>query len=443
MARTENRTVRRRATVVLTLAMVGLVWPQPLAAQAGNLPADMFGILRRPLGAIFGTVDRIGRQLDPRQRVAPQPARPPAAAARPRGAAPMAIRTSPPRGASAATPAAAAAAARSAALAPGEDVRPRAGTASPAEPYRPAREPSKFGLGVPALWPTAFEDAIGYSLWPTSYDRRFRAHGIADVLGSMFVWGETTPQARRVDMAHAQGTDASAARSDTAPALGTCAAASPMAPDWPASEIVLSVNTTRAQRLALDRLRTAVSQAVATLRATCRDDATLGPVERLRAMQNQLWAVQEALSLVRGPLAEFYDTLSDDQRRQFLVEAPVTDPRAAAQTAAAPNQAQIARLCGMPPAPDWPIRQIAQALRPTEAQRASLEVLRRTAMEMGQLLLASCMSAPPATPVARLDAAADRLTAVVFAAANVALALNDFYGQLSDEQKAKLKPLRP
>jgi hypothetical protein len=60
---------------------------------------------------------------------------------------------------------------------------------------------------------------------------------------------------------------------------------------------------------------------------------------------------------------------------------------------------------------------------------------------MGLFLMLSCMQATPATPAARLDAAADRLTAVIFAASTVALAFNDFYDQLSGEQKAKFNSL--
>ena len=57
---------------------------------------------------------------------------------------------------------------------------------------------------------------------------------------------------------------------------------------------------------------------------------------------------------------------------------------------------------------------------------------------MGQFLMASCLQPIAATPMERLDAAADRLTAVIFAASNVNIALNDFTSQLSEEQKAKL-----
>ena len=65
----------------------------------------------------------------------------------------------------------------------------------------------------------------------------------------------------------------------------------------------------------------------------------------------------------------------------------------------------------------------------------------KKSFEMGQFLMASCLKPMPATPAERLDAAADRLTAVIFAASNLNMALNDFTSQLSDEQKTKLNSM--
>ena len=93
----------------------------------------------------------------------------------------------------------------------------------------------------------------------------------------------------------------------------------------------------------------------------------------------------------------------------------------------------------MPKSSDWPIWQIERAMRHTQAQRASFDELQKKTSEMGQFLLASCLQPIPATPTARLDTAADRLTAVIFAANHVGLALNDFYHQLSEQQQAKFK----
>ena len=74
-------------------------------------------------------------------------------------------------------------------------------------------------------------------------------------------------------------------------------------------------------------------------------------------------------------------------------------------------------------------------------EEAFWELLQKKSFEMGQFLMASCLKPVPATPAERLDAAADRVTAVIFAISNVNIALNDFTSELSDEQKTKLNSL--
>jgi hypothetical protein len=102
----------------------------------------------------------------------------------------------------------------------------------------------------------------------------------------------------------------------------------------------------------------------------------------------------------------------------------------------------LARMCGMP-TDGSVLGQVEQAFQPppTKAQRDSLESLKKKSSEMGQFLMASCLQPMPATPAERLDFAADRLTAVIFAASTVSLAFNDFYDQLSDQQKTKFNSL--
>src|SRR5262249_13925145 len=129
----------------------------------------------------------------------------------------------------------------------------------------------------------------------------------------------------------------------------------------------------------------------------------------------------------------FYATLNDDQKRAFA--APAQPAGAGARQ---PSRSDMARMCDLPAQADAPIRQIEQAIRPTAAERASLEAFEKRSSAMGQFLLASCMTPVADTPAQRLDAAADRLTSVIFAISNVNTALNDFTSQLNGEQKAKL-----
>ncbi len=308
------------------------------------------------------------------------------------------------------------------------------GSASTDEPraVEPVRQAARLGTVGPLAWPSAYEDVVGFALWPKEYGERLRAHGIADVLGTALVPSATLAARTRANNAQARADEPNAA-----PVAAGCGSVDLTATDWPIAQIATSIELDAAQRGALDQLTTALSDAIASIKSTCRgDEAGLTPVERIQVMQNTLWAVHGAAQLIRGPLARFYDSLTDQQKQQFAAPAPQQ------ANARGISRADMARMCGAPVSNEAPMRQIEQSLRPTKAQRASLDALQKTSSEMGQFLMASCLKPIEATPAARLDAAADRLTAVIFAASNVNITLNDFTSQLSDEQKSKLNSLR-
>jgi hypothetical protein len=309
---------------------------------------------------------------------------------------------------------------RNAALSvPDDEPRARAG-----EPVRTPAPQARLGTVGPLAWPTAYEDVIGFTLWPKEYGERLRVHGIGDVLSTAFAPGSAI--AARTQQARAE--DASGA-----PVPAACGSVDLTAKDWPIAQITSSLELNEAQRTALDQLKTALSDAMSSIKSTCRNDTNLAPVERLRAMQNTLWAVHDAAQLIRAPLTNFYDTLNDEQKQRFAAPAQH-------QTGRAPSRIEMARMCDLPQA-DQAMRQIDQSVRPTKPQRSSLEALQKKSFEMGQFLMASCLKPIPATPIERLDAAADRLTAVIFATSNLNMALNDFTSQLSDDQKAKLNTM--
>jgi len=80
-------------------------------------------------------------------------------------------------------------------------------------------------------------------------------------------------------------------------------------------------------------------------------------------------------------------------------------------------------------------------IRPNKDQAASLENLHKTSSDMAKLLIASCAQPIPADPLARLDAAADRLTALNYAATTVQIAFDDLYSKLNNDQKARFDSL--
>jgi hypothetical protein len=318
---------------------------------------------------------------------------------------------------------------RNATLVPDDEPQARAGASSQAAPL--PRAQFRLGTVGPLAWPTAYEDVIGFTLWPKDYGERLRVHGIGDVLATALAPSASIAARMRANNVQ----QARADDPNSAPAIPSCGSVDLTSSDWPVTQIASTIELTDAQRGTLDQLKTALSDGVSSIKSSCRNDADLAPVERLRAMQNVLWTVHDATQLIRAPLAKFYDSLTEEQKQKFA--APET-PQTGGRTM---SRSDMARLCDLPSSADAPMRQIEQGLRPTKAQRASLELLQKKSFEMGQFLMASCLKPMPATPAERLDAAADRLTAVIFAASNVNMALNDFTSQLSDEQKTRLNSL--
>jgi len=60
-----------------------------------------------------------------------------------------------------------------------------------------------------------------------------------------------------------------------------------------------------------------------------------------------------------------------------------------------------------------------------------------TSAQLGQLFMVSCPAEAAPTPLARLDAAGERLLTSASAAMRTTVSLRDLHGRLSDEQKAR------
>jgi hypothetical protein len=92
---------------------------------------------------------------------------------------------------------------------------------------------------------------------------------------------------------------------------------------------------------------------------------------------------------------------------------------------------------------NWPASEIEARLHPTEAQRDSLATLQDASAKAADLLKSSCQTSDAITPPARLDAVGKRLDTMLQAVKMVRAALDDFYGKLSDEQKAQFEAIGP
>jgi hypothetical protein len=309
-----------------------------------------------------------------------------------------------------------------------------ANRAAPPGQEQDEQDQAKLGWVGPLAWPTAYEDVVGYALWPNDYGEDFRQHGFGDIVATIVgplkapsptVVGTSRPETVGAGPSNACDGNASAQS------------------DWPGVQIAQTITLTPEQKAAFDKLQAASTEAVKTIKAGCIDAAQRPPTQRLTELEQRLWQVQNAGSLIRAPLKAFYDQLTPEQKAKFTVQAPAPqdprgDPRAA--NAAMGRQAQACAAQGAGDA-ERLMKVIQQAVRPSQQQRAALEAFGKASSDMAKLLIASCAQPIPADPVARLDAADNRLTAMNYAATNVDVALNAFYGGLTDEQKTRFDTL--
>jgi len=118
---------------------------------------------------------------------------------------------------------------------------------------------------------------------------------------------------------------------------------------------------------------------------------------------------------------------------------PIQADRQALQEA---NTAATESCNGLAPGvTDLPIARIKDTVRPTGDQVAALDELSAAVAKANDAIKASCPTAVPLTPVARLDAAAARLQAMIQALDIVRDPLQRFYVLLSDEQRERFNAM--
>jgi hypothetical protein len=296
-----------------------------------------------------------------------------------------------------------------------------------------------IGWVGPVFWPYAYDDFFDYVFWPYAYDD-FWPYAYEDVyygiyggygyvdqgVGVRASPGARTTRARTVRALNGAGSAGG----------GVCGEQAPELTNWPIESISEVVQPTDAQRPLLTELKDATAKAVEILRASCPTDLPSIPTGRLAAMESRLQVMLDAVQTVRGPLDQFYQSLTDEQKERFNVVAP-TD------TAASQDRRDLTRLCTErgPGVADLPIDRIAQAVRPDDVQRAALEELRAASTRAGEGLKADCPTYRALTPTGRVEAMQQRLEAMLTAVRTVQPALAKFYDGLSDEQKARFNAI--
>jgi len=301
----------------------------------------------------------------------------------------------------------------------------------------------------PVFWPYAYTDLFFFTFWPYAYDDLYWAYMYDDFFdGIFFPYG-----APYVGYAHAGPYDrvTTARRSSRQPALASvpgqvsepvqrlCSEPGSGVTAWPIEDIEKALKPTDAQHVLLTDLKQASEDAAEKFKQACPEHVPLTPTGRLAAMTERLQATLDAVKLVRPPLERFYTSLDNEQQARFNAIGPSIGKK---RPQARPNGETKAE-CSSDKAglTAVPIERIEETVEPTGEQSERLGKLRGAIEKAVQTLEQACPDYVPQTPVGRLDVMQKRLEAMIEAANTVRPALEEFYGSLDNEQKARLNQL--
>jgi hypothetical protein len=157
----------------------------------------------------------------------------------------------------------------------------------------------------------------------------------------------------------------------------------------------------------------------------------------MAAMRQRLEAMLSAVQIVRPALERFYGSLTDEQKARF----DALEPDQAADAKA--SKTELTQVCSaaVTKTNAAPTARIQQTLRLTPEQKSALDNLDAATAKAAQMLAANCPTEETMTPPGRLAAMEGRLNAMLQALDVVQPALVDFYGSLTDEQKARFNQL--
>lgn len=303
-----------------------------------------------------------------------------------------------------------------------------------------------YGWVGPLFWPFAYYDIYDYALWGPVYDDSFWDYGYGDIYAGLFSpygYDELSGYLPAPAASRGGSTEGSSSPTSAPPASDElaqmCGNDSRMIAGFPIDRIQQAVQPTADQQRALDDLANASVKAAQDIKAACPTAVALTAPDRLAAMQQRIEAMIAAVKTVQPPLDKFYGMLNDEQKARFNAISRPQQPR---EKAKGSGDTTPAASCGSTAGlTEWPADEIDRTVHPTDAQRASLDALRDASAKAANLLKTSCQPDDALTPPARLAAVGKRLDAMLDAVKTVRSALDDFYGKLTDEQKAQFEAI--
>jgi LTXXQ motif family protein len=281
------------------------------------------------------------------------------------------------------------------------------------------------------FWPDAAADLVQYLIYPRGQSERFWTYDYAKILGAAFAAGPVADEVR--GWRNRKVADGASALAGEADSSASACDRSATDADALIARIEEAIAPSAAQRGVLNELRIALVQVGERIEATC-PAALVTPTQRLKAVQDRIWAMRDGLLTLRLPLEKFYASLSGDQYWRLNSEAPDARDNA-------PKSVRISTPTCSIPAPavtEASMRAIERAVRPGPEQRASFEGLRLRSAAMSRLIGDSCPTYPLLGPLDRIAAAADRLDVMLFSVMTMSPILQQFHDSLDERQKRAL-----
>ena len=313
----------------------------------------------------------------------------------------------------------------------------------------------------PVFWPFLYGDALTFALWPDDLYDPFFDYGPDYLLASIFWPGPLyglyydeaypffdvysyPPEAENYygyyRRRHHRRHLVSATKQPAGTSLAAnCGGVAPGIADLPIARIKKAIRPTDPQTEMLNQLQAASANADTILRGSCPSEIPLTPVGRLDAVAKRLQAMAQALEILRAPLTTLDASLDDKQRKRLTALGGRSRYRHAGIALSEAPARDLAALCKKQTASFTllPVQRIDDIVKPTAQQKPSFEALKSASTTAAANLDASCPADMPETLTGRLDAVVNRLNALADAVSIVKPSLTQFYGALSDEQKAR------
>jgi hypothetical protein len=280
-----------------------------------------------------------------------------------------------------------------------------------------------------------YDVILGYTFWPKEFGNVFIQYGFGTVAAAIVGPSAGGPTADRRRQVATTGQATGSAARDFLP---SCDIGDRSTSDWATGRIKRELHS---QLAAYDGVRASLIEGAKAIRSRCRASKADTPLERVEELKQRIWALHDADVLARPAIKTFYQTLTDKQKAAFKT-APPPPPPANRNAAAAPmgERSQACAMAGGNTAQGL-IDAIANKVRPTGEQQASLDNFGKVSAQMEKILLASCAQPQADNPLGRLDAADAHLDTISYVVSNMEIALNAFYSALADEQKANFDAL--